>query len=297
MSARSLLEAAAQFLNDHAVLILIALACVAWLIERLRLPSGIDASKKRRWSRTWAVNGALFVCTLTLSWLAAPWLVPIVSDVLSSKTGLLVWLDVSTLSYGLHVLAGVLLLDLLTYGLHRLFHASPMLWRLHQVHHSDTHVNASTHFRQHPLQWAVALLIQLPALWLLGISGMSWVLYGAGAAALQLWQHAAIAESAAVERWLRPLLVTPGMHRLHHDHRREFHDTNYGALFSCWDRLFGSYAAATPDIRLGLRSANGTYSNRQVALVDCLMAPFQSPSTRARRAPKRIFQSLIKGKK
>ncbi|TAG04731.1 MAG: fatty acid hydroxylase family protein [Betaproteobacteria bacterium] len=296
MSAQWLLEATVRLLNDYAVLTLIALACVAWSIERLQLSRGIDATKRANWSRTWRINATLLAFTLALSWLLSPLLIPIVSDALGSKTGLLVWLELPALSYGLYIVAGVLLLDLLTYGLHRLFHASPMLWRLHQVHHSDTHVNASTHFRQHPLQWAVALLIQLPALWLLGISGISWVLYGTLGAALQLWQHAAVAESAALERWLRPFLVTPGMHRLHHDQRREFHDANYGALLSCWDRLFGSYAAATPDIRLGLHGPNGSYSNRQVALLDCLIAPFQSFSPRTKPAPKRNFQSLIKGK-
>lgn len=276
MSAQWLLEATVRLLNDYAVLTLIALACVAWSIERLQLSRGIDATKRANWSRTWRINATLLAFTLAVSWLLSPLLIPIVSDALGSKTGLLVWLELPVLSYGLYIVAGVLLLDLLTYGLHRLFHASPMLWRLHQVHHSDTHVNASTHFRQHPLQWAVALLIQLPALWLLGISGISWVLYGTLGAALQLWQHAAVAESAALERWLRPFLVTPGMHRLHHDHRREFHDANYGAVFSLWDRLLGTYTVTVPDLRLGLVRHVGESAAHPASFVDCLSMPFQS---------------------
>lgn len=119
-----------------------------------------------------------------VSWLLAPLLSPVFSDALSSQTGLLVWLDVANISYVASIIVGVLLLDFLSYGLHRLLHAIPLLWQLHQVHHSDADMNASTHFRQHPLQLVVAMLMQLPALWLLGISGVSWVLYGALSAAI-----------------------------------------------------------------------------------------------------------------
>jgi sterol desaturase/sphingolipid hydroxylase (fatty acid hydroxylase superfamily) len=192
---------------------------------------------------------------------------------------------------------GVLLLDFVTYALHRLMHAIPLLWRLHQVHHSDGDMNASTHFRQHPLQLVVAMLMQLPALWLLGISGVSWVLYGALSAAIQLWQHAALDHAALLDRWLRPILVTPAMHRVHHDHRQQFHDTNYGALFSFWDRLLGTYTPASPDIRLGLSRPDGKRATHQTSFMDCLWMPFRSSPTPAAKAATPRFQTHLRGKK
>ena len=298
MTFKSLLDHSAGWLNEHAVAVVVALATLTLLIEGLRRANVIaEKQQQKRWLSTWATNCALLACTLMLSWLLAPLLSPVFSDALSSQTGLLVWLGVANISYVAYVLAGVLFLDFVIYGLHRLLHANSLLWRLHQVHHSDTNMNASTHFRQHPLQLVVAMLMQLPALWLLGISGVSWAFYGALSAAIQLWQHADLDHAAMSDRWLRPILVTPAMHRVHHDQRRQFHDTNYGALFSFWDRLFGTYAATPPDIRIGLCRPDGKRATRQASFIDCLCMPFQSSPTRAAKAVSPRFQTHLRGRK
>ena len=298
MTFNALLDSSARWLNEHAVAAVILLAMLALLVESLwRVKVVAD---KRRWANTWVTNGALLGCALTLSWLLAPWLSPAFSRVLSSQTGLLVWLDVANSSYVLSVILGVLLLDFATYGLHRLLHAVPLLWQLHQVHHSDAHMNASTHFRQHPLQLVVVMLMQLPALWLLGISGVSWVLYGALSAVIQLWQHAALDHAALPNNWLRLILVTPAMHRVHHDQRRQFHDANFGALFSVWDRLLGTYVETSPDIRFGLIRFDVNRATDQTSLLDCLRMPFQSSSTLATKAASPRFkthQTYLRGKK
>ncbi len=298
MTFKSLLDNSAEWLNEHAVAVVVALAMLALLLEGLRRANVIaEMKQQRQWLSTWATNGALLGCTLLVSWLFAQWLAPVLSDALSSQTGLLVWLGVASISYAASIILGVLLLDFVIYGLHRLLHAIPLLWRLHQVHHSDADMNASTHFRQHPLQLVVAMLMQLPVLWLLGISGVSWVFYGALTVAIQLWQHAALDHSSVLDRWLRPILVTPAMHRVHHDHRRQFHDANYGALFSFWDRLFGTYTATSPDIRLGLSRYDGKRVTHPTSFIDCLWMPFQSSPTPAAKASLPKFQTHHQGKK
>jgi sterol desaturase/sphingolipid hydroxylase (fatty acid hydroxylase superfamily) len=295
MTFKFVLDNAAQWLNEHAVGVTVALAAIALLIECICRVGGV--ADKKRWVGTWFTNGALLACALLVSWLLAPWLSPAFSDALGSQTGILVWLGVPNTSYVAYVLLGVLLLDLMTYALHRLLHAVPLLWRLHQVHHSDGDMNASTHFRQHPLQLVVAMLLQLPMLWLLGVSGVSWVLYGALSAAIQLWQHAALDHSSLLDRWLRPIFVTPAMHRVHHDHRRQFHDTNYGALFSLWDRLLGTYTATIPDFRLGLNRYDGNRATHQLSFVECLLMPIQSSPTPATTAAVPKFQTHLRGKR
>jgi sterol desaturase/sphingolipid hydroxylase (fatty acid hydroxylase superfamily) len=295
MTPKSLFAHSAAWLNEHAFTVVIDLALFAVLIESSR-PTHNNANRQL-WVNAWFTNGALLGCTLLVSWLLSPWFTPMFSDALSSKTGLLGWLGVANISYVASIVAGVLLLDLVIYSLHRLLHAVPPLWLLHQVHHSDCHMNASTHFRQHPLQLVVAMLMQLPALWLLGISGVSWVLYGALSAAAQLWQHAALDHSSRLDRWLRPIFVTPAMHRVHHDHRRQFNDTNYGALFSFWDRLFGTYTATAPDLRLGLGSPLGDRATHQASLIGCLCMPFASSPTPAAKTASSKFQTHLQGRK
>ena len=303
MTFNALLDNAAQWLNEHAVAAVIVFAMLALLIERLcRVNVVVD---KRQWSRTWITNGALLGCTLLLSWLLAPWLSPAFSHVLSSQIGLLVWLDVANSSYALSVILGVLLLDLINYAVHRFMHAVPLLWRLHQVHHSDVDMNASTHFRQHPLQLVAALCLQLPLLWLFGISGVSWVLYATASLAIQLWQHADLDLRTPPNHWIGWVLVTPAMHQVHHDQRQQFHDTNYGALFPFWDRLLGTYTAALRHVQPGLRRQDGKPPTSPISFTDCLWMPFQSSPTPAKKPaakhakeaalPK--FKTSLQGKK
>jgi sterol desaturase/sphingolipid hydroxylase (fatty acid hydroxylase superfamily) len=127
------------------------------------------------------------------------------------------------------------------YLLHRLDHAVPLLWRIHRVHHCDTAVDVSTSFRAHPS----ALVIQ--AIWLaavailLGASVPALIVYEVLAGGFSLWSHANLRLPDGVEKTLRLLLITPQMHHVHHSAAREETDSNFGDVFSFWDRLCGTY--------------------------------------------------------
>jgi len=294
------LNASAVWLNEYALAVTTLMALTALIVEitsrlvRARRSSTVNSE----WTRTWLTNVGMLVCAMGVSWMLAPWLSPAFSAVLSGDAGLLAWLGVASISYVGYVLLGVLLLDLLSYVLHRVFHQVPLLWRLHQVHHSDSAVNASTHFRQHPVQHVVFPLMQLPLLWMLGISGVSWVLYAALSTGAQLWQHMEAGESAQVNRWLGFVLVTPAAHRTHHDQRREFHDRNYGTLFSFWDRVLGTYVAAPAKSQLGLRHlSSATRTTNLVSFVDCLRMPFQSTTSPSDSSAPVPFHTHLQGKK
>lgn len=294
------LNASAVWLNEYALALTTLMALTALVVEitNRSLQARRSSTVNSEWTRTWLTNVGLLVCAMGVSWVLAPWLSPAFSAVLSGDAGLLAWLDVASVSYVGYVLLGVLLLDLLSYVLHRVFHQVPLLWRLHQVHHSDSAVNASTHFRQHPVQHVLLPLIQLPLLWMLGISGVSWLLYAALSTAAQLCQHAEAGRSTRVDRWLGVVLITPLAHLTHHDQRKEFHDHNFGTLFSFWDRLLGTYIKAPSKFHLGLPGdRSGQRSKNFVSLFECLHMPFKSSVTPALSRGPTPFRTHIQGKK
>jgi len=299
MSVELALNATAQWLNDHAVAVVLALAALTLLAEGVFHTSVTRRDATHQWMHTWLVNIGLLGSALLVSWSLAPWLSPAYTAAMSNESGLLNLVGVPALSYPLHVLAGVLLLDLLAYGIHRALHAVPLFWRFHQVHHSDEHMNASTHFRQHPVQMLAVSLAQLPALWMLGIPAVSWVFYFVIGAAVQLWQHSTFATSASferVERVIRRLIVTPAMHRVHHDAREQFHNANYAAVFPLWDRLFRSYRSSLRDSRFGLPLPWNTGDECGRTLLDCLMRPFRASKAPALAPNKSRFQTRPQGK-
>lgn len=154
------------------------------------------------------------------------------------------------------VAATVLVRSLATYAVHRLSHAVPLLWRVHRVHHSDTRLDLSTGFRNHPLElafvapWLAAVTVAA------GLDPATLLVYEAVAVGFALWTHANLSLPAWLDGPLRFLVVTPAMHHVHHSSRRAQTDSNFGDILSLWDRLFGTYRLLPPGdlkaVRFGL---------------------------------------------
>ena len=142
---------------------------------------------------------------------------------------------------------GLLFLDLLSYFGHRLFHAVPLLWRLHAVHHTDLDVDVTTAVRHHPLEFATIYAATAILAGLIDISAIIVAAYGAIALVVQMIQHCNVAIPEVIDRRLRALLVTPAFHRTHHSRTRDDADANFGTVLSLWDRAFGSARAAPCD--------------------------------------------------
>ena len=146
---------------------------------------------------------------------------------------------------GLSLLVGFLLLDLIYYLVHRCQHAAPFLWRFHALHHSDPDVDVTTSVRHHPVEmllnsaiyWLAVLVLDIPVAIVL-IHGLA--VFGTAAA-----QHGNIRLPERLERWLQPVLVTIDLHRVHHSIAAEQANSNYGAVLSLWDRLFGTCVRLT----------------------------------------------------
>lgn len=189
------------------------------------------------------------------------------------------------------VLLGLLAIDLVHYGRHRLMHKVPLLWRLHRVHHSDPEVDATTLFRVHPLENLTVFLCQLLAVALFGVPLLSLLLHTVLNTASAMLQHANIRLPARADRWMSWLLTSPGMHHVHHSRHVEETDTNYGAIFAFWDRLFGTYRVPPEDRDIELGLAEFDASQHQTFL-GLLMTPFITPEV-VRAAPAESTPAVV----
>lgn len=149
----------------------------------------------------------------------------------------------------------IALRSLAAYALHRLEHKVPLLWRLHQIHHCDTAIDLSTSFRTHPVTPLVQAAILASVAVLLGLSVPALIFYEIISVGLVLLTHANLHLGHA-EPYLRWLIVTPQMHHVHHSAVQRETDSNFGDVFSVWDRLLGTYSARNVEevraMRIGL---------------------------------------------
>ncbi len=179
----------------------------------------------------------------------------------------------------LHPVAGtalaILLLDLWTWAWHLACHRIPALWRFHQVHHSDSAMDVSSSARFHPGELACSTAARIPVLLLLGVSTSQLLLFETLLLAVSQVHHSAIT-SRHLDHWLGWLLVTPGIHRVHHSRQRSETNSNYAAILSAWDRLFGT---RSPNTRKPMNAPglSGMDADQFQTLLGLLKTPLLSP--------------------
>jgi sterol desaturase/sphingolipid hydroxylase (fatty acid hydroxylase superfamily) len=154
---------------------------------------------------------------------------------LLNRAGLPAWLA---------VLAGAVLLDLVIYFQHVLFHSVPALARLHAVHHADPDFDLTTGIRFHPLEILLSALIKFAAIAALGAPVLAVLIFEVLLNATAMFNHANASLPAWLEPWVRRVLVTPDMHRTHHSVIEAERNSNYGFCLSVWDRWLGTYTPA-----------------------------------------------------
>ena len=154
----------------------------------------------------------------------------------------------------------VLGMDLVSYFWHRANHRVPFLWRFHQAHHSDPDYTVTTALRFHPGELLLALPLRLAAVAVLGLPIAGVIVFELIFAFANFFEHGNINLPLRVERTLGRLFVTPALHRRHHSRESRLLDTNYGTIFSVWDRMLGSYAENRSDVRVdtGLPGIEGS---------------------------------------
>jgi sterol desaturase/sphingolipid hydroxylase (fatty acid hydroxylase superfamily) len=174
-----------------------------------------------------------------------------------------------------------LLIDLLTYASHRISHSASVLWRFHKIHHADEHVTAISAFLHHPLENIINFVIMLLICVIVGIPILALVIYGFVASAHNAFSHANISLPKWLDDLLRMIFVTPDVHRTHHSVLQAEGNSNFGQIFSIWDRLLGTYLAkpSVPETAL-VMGLPPSEKPDYFAVLSLLAVPFK-----ARRTP------------
>ena len=179
--------------------------------------------------------------------------------------------------FALVLAAGFLLRSLVSWLIHFAMHNIPLLWRIHRVHHTDTHLDVSTTVRFHPLEMVLSAPLVVATVMLTGLPPVVVMLYELFDAAIAVFSHANIRLPSRLDRIMQHLVITPNMHRIHHSTLEPETNSNYGATLTVWDRIFGTYrvkdAEALAAQPLGLEE---TQDRRAWSLWYMLSLPFRA---------------------
>jgi sterol desaturase/sphingolipid hydroxylase (fatty acid hydroxylase superfamily) len=182
----------------------------------------------------------------------------------------------------LAVALSVVALDLVIYLQHVLFHAVPVLWRLHRVHHADLDFDVTTGIRFHTLEILLSLGIKVAAVVLLGAPALAVLVFEVVLNASSMFSHGNVRLPAWLDRLLRWVLVTPEMHRVHHSARPRETNSNFGFNLPWWDFLFGTYLAQPADGHEGMTVGLEEFRDERQAdrLPGMLLLPLVGPADR-----------------
>jgi sterol desaturase/sphingolipid hydroxylase (fatty acid hydroxylase superfamily) len=172
----------------------------------------------------------------------------------------------------------VIVLDFAFYGAHVAMHCIPVLWKFHRVHHADLMIDATTAFRQHPVEGAFRYAVIGGVAMMIGASPASFAIYRLMSAVNAVLEHSNVAAPLWVNKLTAAVTTWPHFHKIHHSQVAVETDSNYGNLLSVWDRVFGT---ATPVERAyGVTYGLGPDAPEAAGLVNALIRPFA-----ARNAP------------
>jgi len=168
-----------------------------------------------------------------------------------NEIGLLYLID---LPLWVELLIAVMIFELVAqYVLHVLFHKVKWMWKFHMIHHSDTHLDATSGTRHHPGDFAMRELFALGAVVITGAPIAFYFFYRICTVFFTYFTHSNFNFPVWLDKPLSLVFITPHMHKFHHHYKRPWTDTNYGNIFSIWDRLFGTFVYDDPKkIRYGL---------------------------------------------
>lgn len=182
-----------------------------------------------------------------------------------------------TLSTEIKTLVAVIILDLAIYLQHLVFHRVPLLWRLHRMHHSDQDIDVTTGSRFHPIEIIISMWIKIALIMILGVSPMAVLLFEIILNASAMFNHSNAYLPLKLDRWLRKLVVTPDMHRVHHSVIAKETHSNFGFFLSIWDRIFSTYRdqpqSGHDNVKIGIPA----FQTAQEQRIDKMLSqPFRS---------------------
>lgn len=220
----------------HRSLILVGGITLFWLLEGV-LPLFNFTYKK--W--THAIPNIFFTLTTVIINFGLAFLLLKTADwVKINDFGIINWLP--EISLWLYALLGVLLLDFVgAYLPHYVEHKVKLLWRVHLVHHTDHNVDTTTANRHHPFESVIRFAFTLFGVFIIGTPIALVFLYQSMSLVATQFTHANIKMPKKLDKLMSYVLVSPDMHKVHHHYVLPYTDSNYGNIFSIWDRLFGTF--------------------------------------------------------
>lgn len=210
---------------------------VMWLAETLAPRRPLTISRTRRW----ASNLGVVVLSSILVRLILP-MVAVGFALFAEEEG---WgfFNYFIVAPWIAVIGSVVVLDFAIYLQHVMFHAIPVLWRLHRMHHADLDFDTTTGARFHPIEIILSMLIKFAVIGVIGAPAVAVIIFEVLLNASSLFNHGNLRLPLALDRVLRLFIVTPDMHRVHHSIEDHETNSNFGFNLPWWDRLCGTYKA------------------------------------------------------
>ena len=220
----------------HRTIILVGGLTFFWLLEGA-VP--LFKFKYKKWKH--AIPNFFFTLTTILTNFGLAFLLLKTADwVKVNNFGIINWLP--EMSLWLYVFTGVLLLDFFgAYLAHYVEHQVKPLWMIHLVHHTDHKVDTTTANRHHPIESLIRFVFTLFGVFVVGTPIAIVFLYQSLSLVATQFSHANIKLPKKVDEILSYVLVSPDMHKVHHHYVLPYTDSNYGNIFSIWDRIFGTF--------------------------------------------------------
>lgn len=197
----------------------------------------------KKWKHA-GVNFIFLACTMIINLLFGIATVGILGFIAKNEIGLLYLID---LPIWAELIIAVLLFDFMAqYVAHYLLHKVSFMWRFHMIHHSDTNVDATTGTRHHPGDYVIREVFALITILVTGAPFAYYMVYRICTIFFTYFSHANVNMPVWIDKPLSFLFITPNMHKFHHHFERPWTDTNFGNIFSLWDRIFGTFVYDDP---------------------------------------------------
>jgi|TARA_B100000768_G_scaffold133062_1_gene123808 sterol desaturase/sphingolipid hydroxylase (fatty acid hydroxylase superfamily) len=256
--------------STHRSIILVGGITFFWLLEGALPLFNFNYTKWKHAIPNFFFTLTTIIINFTLAFLllgTADW-------VQANNFGIINWLPIE-IPLWLYVFLGVLFLDFFgAYLAHFTEHKIKPLWMVHLVHHSDHKVDTTTANRHHPLESIIRFAFTLFGVLIVGAPIAIVMIYQSLSLVFTQFTHANIKMSRSLDKLLSYFIVSPDMHKVHHHNLLPYTDSNYGNIFSIWDRLLGTYKYLDRDkIVYGV----DTFPDEKInsSLKELLKQPFQ----------------------
>lgn len=221
--------------------ILVGGLLIFWIIEGA-IPL-LPLKYKKNKFRHAAVNFGFTIIHLIIHTALAVFIISLSDWCETKKFGIIYWTGANVF---MTILISVLALDFSSWLVHLVMHKIPALWRFHLIHHSDTNVDVTTGLRHHPGDSLLRGIFFLILIFVSGAPVYGVMIYQTLVVLSTAFTHANISLPKKLDIALSYIIVSPNMHKVHHHWKQPYTDSNYGAVFSIWDRLLGTFMKLEP---------------------------------------------------